>query len=89
MEDILLGKLSEEELLEYVTSNDIETAIAAAKSPYATEPILDIAAHDKDWKVRMAAVQNPNMGQKTLEYLLGDANEEIVQLAKEKLGERK
>lgn len=89
MIDVQFGKVNEEDLLEYVTSNNIEIAIEAARSLYATEPILDIAAHDKDWEVRMAAVQNPNIGCKSLEYLLKDSNEEIARLAKEKLGERK
>ena len=48
-------EVTEADLLEYVTDNNIDVAVAAAESDLATEPILDIAAHDKDRAVRKAA----------------------------------
>ena len=79
------GEVDEVDLLEYITDNDINVAVAAAESDIATEPILDIAAHDKDIAVRMAAVNNKNIGVHTLQYLLGDEVEEIAMLAEERL----
>ncbi len=72
-------------LLEYITDNDINIAIAAAESRYATGPVLDIAAHDKDRKVRLAALNNPNISKRTLMFLTGDSDAEIAQKASEKL----
>ena len=71
-----------------VTDNDVNIAIAVAESKYATEPILDIAAHDKDRWVRLSAVKNVNMGTDTLMYLLKDKDVEIAQKAMERLGEK-
>ena len=72
-------------MVEYVTDNDINIAIAAAESKLATEPILDIAAHDKDREVRLAAVRNPNMGIDTLKMLSKDNDFEISQIAKARI----
>lgn len=85
IEKIKSGDIKEIELLEYVTDNDINIAIAAAESELATEPILDIAAHDKDREVRLAAVRNPNMGIDTLKMLSKDNDFEISQIAKARL----
>lgn len=82
---IKCGEVDELGLLEYVTSNDINIAIAAAESSIATEPILDIAARDRDRLVRLAAVKNLNIGKKTLQFLLKDSDEEVAKLAKERL----
>lgn len=79
------GEVDEVDLLEYITDNDINVAIAAAESDIATEPILDIAAHDKDKMVRMAAVKNKNTGIQTLQYLSKDDDEEIAMLAEVRL----
>jgi len=84
---IRTGNVDEADLLEYVTDNDINIAIAAAESDLATEPILDIAAHDKDKRVRLAAVNNTNTGKETLLLLSKDADSEIVAIANERLGE--
>ncbi len=88
IEVIKSGKCNEADLLEFITNNDIEIAIAAAESELATEPILDIAAHDRDKKVRMAALNNPNIGDKTLKFLFNDQDEDIVALAKSILKRR-
>lgn len=64
------GEIDEIDLFEYVTDNDINLAIAVAGCDSATEAILDIAAHDKDSTVRKAAINNENIGVKTLQYLL-------------------
>ena len=85
IEKIKSGDIKEIELLEYVTDNDINIAIAAAESELATELILDIAAHDKDREVRLAAVRNPNMGIDTLKMLSKDNDFEISQIAKARL----
>lgn len=82
-------EVDEVDLLEYITDNDINVAIAAAESDDATEPILDIAAHDKDSAVRKAAVNNKNIGAQTLQYLLKDKDEEIATLARERLREKR
>ena len=79
------GELTEADVLEYVTDNDIDVAVAAAESDFATEPILDIAAHDKDRAVRKAAVCNKNTGVQTLQYLSKDRDEEIAALARQRL----
>lgn len=86
--DIKNGLLDEVELLECVTSDDLEVAIMAASSRWATEPIIDIAAHDLDRDVRMAALGNPNIGRKTILLLTEDKDRNIAMLAKEKLGEK-
>ena len=85
IEDIKSGVMDETDLLEYVTSNDIEVAISVAESEYATEPILDIAAHDRDKRVRIAAVNNPNTEKETLKYLLNDSVDEIATIANNRL----
>ena len=64
------GEVDEVDLLEYITDNDIDVAIAAAESEIATEPILDIASRDKDRRVRKAVVCNKNIGVRTLKYLV-------------------
>ena len=78
-------EVTEADLLEYVTDNNIDVAVAAAESDLATEPILDIAAHDKDRAVRRAAACNKNTGIHTLQYLSKDRNEEIAALARQQL----
>lgn len=85
IEKIKNGDVDELDLVEYVTDNDINIAIAAAESKLATEPILDIAAHDKDREVRLAAVRNPNMGIDTLKMLSKDNDFEISQIAKARI----
>lgn len=85
IERIKNREVDEMDLMEFITDNDIDIAIAAAESDIATEPILDIAAHDKDREVRMAAVNNKNTGMKTLQYLLKDSDREIARLAEERL----
>ena len=79
------GEVTEADLLEYITDNDIDVAIAAAESDLATEPILDIAAHDKDRAVRKAAACNKNTGVKTLQYLSRDKDAEIADLSRQRL----
>lgn len=81
IEQIENGILDEVELLEYVTDNDVNVAVAVAKSSMATEPILDIAANDRDRRVRFAAVTNPNIGNNTLIRLTKDSDEEIAAIA--------
>ena len=88
IEDILGGKVKEVDLLEFVTSNDIRVAVAVASSQYATETILDIAAHDKDKDVRLAVVDNKYTGKDTLKFLSNDNEAEIAVKAKYRL-ERK
>lgn len=85
VEKIKLGQVDEVDLLEYITDNDISVAIAAAKSPIATEPILDIAVHDNDKAVKMAALNNPNIGEASLKFLCMDADPEIADIANSKL----
>ena len=80
------GMFDEADLLEFVTDNDVEVAIAAAESSNATEPILNIAARDKDKRVRLAAVNNRNIGMETLNYLVNDPDSEISEIAYNKLG---
>lgn len=72
IDDIKNGLRDEIELLEYVTSNDIRIAIAVAEFKWASEPIVDIAAHDLDSNVRRAALCNPNIGRKTVAMLTID-----------------
>ena len=81
LERIRKGLFDEADLLEYVTDNDVEIAIAASEACNATEAILDIAARDKDRRVRIAAVKNNNIGVETLRYLAGDTDSEISQIA--------
>ena len=81
IEQIRAGELGEEDLLEYITDNDVNVAIAVAESEMATDSILDIAAHDRDRSVRLAAVNNPNIAEITLRFLLNDLDEEIVEKA--------
>ena len=82
-------RLDEADLLELITDNDFEIALAAARSPDSTGPILDIAAHDRDDRIRLAAVNNNNCGEKTLELLSIDKNAEIAALAKKRIRDRK
>lgn len=81
IEQIKNGMLDEAELLEYVTDNDVNVAIAVAESTMATESILDIAANDLDKRVRFAAVTNPNISKNTLIRLTKDADNEIASIA--------
>lgn len=85
IEKIKKGLIDESELLEFVTDNDINIAIAVAESKFSTEPILDIAAHDKDREVRLAAVKNSNTGIKTLKLLSKDVDSEIANIARLRL----
>ncbi|MCD8037786.1 MAG: hypothetical protein LUE96_01665 [Lachnospiraceae bacterium] len=85
IEKIKAGLLDEADLLECVTDNNVLIAVAAAESTYATEPILDIAAHDKDKQVKLAALNNQNVGMKTLEFLSHSLDEEIADRADLKL----
>lgn len=82
------GEIDELELLELVTDNDFDIALAVAKCSCSTEPILDIAAHDRDERIRFAVVNNPNCGTRTLEYLLRDNNPEIAALAVKHLNDK-
>lgn len=86
VEKIKAGELDEVALLEYVTDNDVNIAIAVAASELATEPILDIAAHDNDKRVRLAAVNNPNTGIDALKFLCKDIDTEIAETAASRLG---
>jgi hypothetical protein len=88
IKNIDMGYFDEVELLELVTENNYKIAIAVAESKYATEPILDIASHDKDRKIRLAALNNKNIGIDSIKFLIKDEDYEISQLAKEKLVER-
>ncbi len=88
IEKIKAGLLDEADLLECVTDNNVLVAVAAAESAYATEPILDIAAHDKDKQVKLAALNNQNVGMKTLEFLSHSLDKEIADRAKVILKER-
>lgn len=83
---IRMGNVDEVVLLEYVTDNDIDVAIAVAESDLATEPILDIAAHDNDKRVRLAVVNNIHTGKETLKLLSKDADGEIATIANERIG---
>lgn len=85
IEQIKAGTLDEVDLLEYVTDNDVNIAIAVAESELATKPILDIAAHDNDKRVRLAAVNNPNTGIDTLKFLCKDIDSEIAKIAVNRL----
>ena len=75
------GRLDEVDLLEYVTDNDIDIAEASAAAINASSTILDIAARDKDVRVRMATVNNPNTEKHTLEFLANDEDKEIANIA--------
>ena len=86
LDQIRSDNCDEVELLEYITDNNIEIAIAVAESKLATEPILDIAAMDNDRNVRYAALNNPNIGKRTLEKLTSDTDVEIAKKASELLG---
>lgn len=82
VEQIKQNLVSKEELFEYITDNDLEIAVAAASSHLADEIILDVAAHDKDREVRLAAVKNPNIGKSSLLFLSNDIDNDISLLAK-------
>lgn len=84
---IKAGMMDEADLLEYVTDNDVRIAIAVAEAPNVTPPILNIAAHDRNREVRLAAVKNPNIDKITLQYLKNDKEIEIAELANRKLEE--
>lgn len=82
------GEVDETELLEYVTSNDVELALAVACSDFATASILKIAAWDKDDKVRLAVINNKNTNDDTIRLLCNDEKIEIKYAAKEELKRR-
>lgn len=82
IDDIMSGNIDEVDLLEYVISNDLDVAIAAASCKVATETILDIAAQDSNKNVRRAAIMNPNIGDRTMLKLCSDIDIEISELAK-------
>lgn len=88
IESIKADLVGEADLLEYVTSNDITVAIAAAESKSATEPILAVAAHDRDKRVRLAALNNKNVETETLEFLIHDMDREISDRAEELFKEK-
>lgn len=81
IENIMSGLIDEVDLLEFVTDNDFDIAVAVASAPNATPEILDIASRDNDYRVRMAAVNNSNVEKKTLRYLCHDINKEIANIA--------
>lgn len=72
-------------LLKYITDNNIEYAIAAAQSQYATEELLNIASRDNDREVRLAALNNDNIGKEAIMYLTNDVDLEIKSLAIKKM----
>lgn len=79
------GNIDEADLLELVTDNDFDIAFAVANCKCSTEPILDIAAHDRDDRIRLAVVNNDNCGVRTLQYLEKDNNSEIASTATRRL----
>ena len=83
IEKIKAGCVDEADLLEFITDNDLLVAIAAASSPLATAPILDIASHDQDYQIRLAALNNEHLSQDTLLFLCNDPEPLIAQQAKE------
>ena len=85
---IKTGKIDEVGLLDYVTDNDISIAIAVAESVWASSPILDIAAHDNDRRVRWAALNNKNIGTETLRFLCKDEDCQISDRAATLIKER-
>ena len=88
IDQIRAGELDEVELLEHVTDNDVNVAIVVAESEMATNSILDIAAHDRDKRVRMAAVNNPNISKTILKYLINDSDKEVAERARILLGRK-
>ena len=82
IDEIKLGKVDESDLLEYVTSNDVDVAIAVASSKMATLPIIDIAAHYNDRRVRLAVITNKNIGNDTVLFLCDDKDDEVYRLAR-------
>lgn len=85
---IKTGKIDEVGLLNYVSDNDVSVAIAVAESPWSSPPILDIAAHDNDRRVRWAALNNKNIEMKTLRFLCNDNDLEISNRATELIKEK-
>ena len=81
------GKLDETDLLELVSDNDFDIALAVVNCEYSTEPILDIAAHDRDERIRLAVVNKESCGVRTLQYLQKDSNSEIASVAARRLKE--
>ena len=79
------GDVDEAELLECVTSNDIELVLAVSSSEFATPAILRIAAWDNDDQVRLAVARNKNTNDETIRLLCNDKNIEIANTAKEEL----
>ena len=84
---IIDGKLDEADLLELVSDNDFDIEFAVVKCEYSTEPILDIAAHDRDDRIRLAVVNKKGCSVRTLKYLLKDSNSEIASIIARRIKE--
>ena len=82
------GNVDEVDLLEFITSNDFEIALAAAESPLSSSPILAIAALDSDKRIRIAALKNKNMDDETVILLCNDPDTEVSSIAKKELRRR-
>lgn len=88
IERIRSGQVSELELLDYITSNDFSIALAAAESPFASPSVLQIASHDNDSRIRLAALKNENIPTKAILFLCNDPDPFIAALAKEEAERR-
>lgn len=76
------GETDEFELLEYITSNDFDVALAATESPLASSKILKIAVKDKDERIRIAALRNKNISDELILMLCNDNNFSVASLAR-------
>lgn len=88
IEKINLGNVNEADLFEYATSNDFMTALTAVSSPLATSVILDVAALDQDARIRIAALKNKKISDKTLLRLCNDNNSFVAKIAQEEAERR-
>lgn len=79
---ILSGNVDTADLFEYVTSNDFQIALAATQSPLADEIILGVAALDADKRIRIAALNNPNISDETIIRLYSDPDFEVADTAR-------
>lgn len=82
VEKIRSGQVTELELLDYITNNDFSIALAAAESPLASPAVLQIASHDNDSRIRLAALKNKNIPSKAVLFLCHDQDSSIATLAK-------
>lgn len=88
LEEIKTDDIGEDVLIDYLASNDVKEAIAAAQNPYATEVVLAIAALDQDVEIRLLVLQHKSVADRTVLKLCQDDDMQVREAARIIAGRR-